>query len=190
MMELTAWPPSAGRPSTSATLRPRRAASSAAETPAMPAPSTQISAPTPARGARARWPAHDAGRGRDLGLVRVHRWSGRCHPTHHTDYSSGRSSLRLTQSRCSGFAGLGRCGRTRSRPGLPRRAKTSTETCPHGGSPRSTLEAPSRRSRSTTRRGTPAGAGSRKRISFAADRTRGRATLRQREGRRAGPSLR
>src|SRR6478672_8204071 len=46
MMELTAWPPSAGRASTRATLRPRRAASSAAETPAMPAPSTQISADT------------------------------------------------------------------------------------------------------------------------------------------------
>ncbi len=46
MIELTAWPPSAGSPSSSATLRPRRAASSAAETPAMPAPSTQISAET------------------------------------------------------------------------------------------------------------------------------------------------
>src|SRR5215510_1809672 len=46
MMELTACPPSAGSESTSATLRPRRAASSAAETPAMPAPSTQISADT------------------------------------------------------------------------------------------------------------------------------------------------
>ena len=37
---------------------------------------------------RARWPAHDAGRGREFGLVRIHRWSGCCHPTHHTDYSS------------------------------------------------------------------------------------------------------
>src|SRR5262245_50755402 len=46
MMELTACPPSAGSESTSATLRPRRAASSAAETPAMPAPSTQMSADT------------------------------------------------------------------------------------------------------------------------------------------------
>src|SRR5262245_45972034 len=46
MIELTSCPPSAGSASTSATLRPRRAASSAAETPAMPAPSTQISADT------------------------------------------------------------------------------------------------------------------------------------------------
>src|SRR5262245_42320244 len=46
MIELTACPPSAGNESTSATLRPRRAASSAAETPEMPAPSTQISADT------------------------------------------------------------------------------------------------------------------------------------------------
>ena len=37
---------------------------------------------------RARWPAHDASRGREFGLVRVHRRSGCCHPTHHTDYSS------------------------------------------------------------------------------------------------------
>src|SRR5260370_13399490 len=46
MIELTACPPSAGSPSTSATLRPSRAASSAADTPAMPAPSTQMSADT------------------------------------------------------------------------------------------------------------------------------------------------
>ena len=46
MIELTAWPPSIGSPSTSATLRPRRAASSAAEMPAIPAPSTQMSADT------------------------------------------------------------------------------------------------------------------------------------------------
>ena len=44
MIELTAWPPSAGSPSTRTTWRPSRAASSAAETPAMPAPSTQMSA--------------------------------------------------------------------------------------------------------------------------------------------------
>src|SRR5215470_7046221 len=44
MIELTACPPSAGSASTSATRRLRRAASSAAETPAMPAPSTQMSA--------------------------------------------------------------------------------------------------------------------------------------------------
>src|SRR5438132_3952332 len=45
-MELTACPPSAGSASTRATLRPRREASRAAEIPAMPAPSTQMSAPT------------------------------------------------------------------------------------------------------------------------------------------------
>ena len=46
MIELTAWPPSTGRPSTSITLRPIRAAVSAAEVPAMPAPTTQTSALT------------------------------------------------------------------------------------------------------------------------------------------------
>src|SRR5687768_9876764 len=44
MMEFTAWPPSAGRPSTSTTFLPSAAASSAAEMPEMPAPTTQISA--------------------------------------------------------------------------------------------------------------------------------------------------
>ncbi len=52
MIELTACPPNAGRASTSATLRPSRAASSAAETPAMPAPSTQISTSSAGK----RWP--------------------------------------------------------------------------------------------------------------------------------------
>src|SRR5690349_431883 len=46
MIELTAWPPSAGRPSMRTTLRPSFAASIAAETPAMPAPTTQMSAST------------------------------------------------------------------------------------------------------------------------------------------------
>ena len=53
MMELTACPPSAGKPSTKTTRRPRAAASSAAETPEMPAPRMQKSAstlrPDPAR---------------------------------------------------------------------------------------------------------------------------------------------
>src|SRR5262245_50915864 len=44
MIEPTAWPPSAGAASTITTRRPRRAASSAADTPAMPAPTTQMSA--------------------------------------------------------------------------------------------------------------------------------------------------
>jgi len=39
-----AWPPSDEAASTITTRRPRRAASSAAETPAIPAPTTQISA--------------------------------------------------------------------------------------------------------------------------------------------------
>ncbi len=43
MIELTIWPPSVGRPSISATRRPSLAASSAAEIPAEPAPTTQIS---------------------------------------------------------------------------------------------------------------------------------------------------
>ena len=46
MIEPTAWPPSAGAPSTSTTVRPSLAASSAADTPAMPAPNTQMSAVT------------------------------------------------------------------------------------------------------------------------------------------------
>src|SRR5436189_641530 len=46
MMELTAWPPSAGSPSTIATRRPNRAACSAAAVPAMPAPTTQMSTAT------------------------------------------------------------------------------------------------------------------------------------------------
>ncbi len=41
-----AWPPSDGAASTITTRRPRRAASSAADTPAMPAPTTQMSAVT------------------------------------------------------------------------------------------------------------------------------------------------
>src|SRR6202008_1206956 len=40
MMELTAWPPRLGWPSTRITFRPRRAASSAAEIPEIPAPTT------------------------------------------------------------------------------------------------------------------------------------------------------
>src|SRR5262245_25099374 len=44
MIEPIAWPPSEGAPSTSTTLRPSFAASSAAETPEIPAPSTQMSA--------------------------------------------------------------------------------------------------------------------------------------------------
>src|SRR6266849_10863230 len=43
MMELTAWPPRLDWPSTRMILRPRRAASSAAEIPEIPAPTTQIS---------------------------------------------------------------------------------------------------------------------------------------------------
>src|SRR5580704_17203831 len=46
MMELTAWPPRVGRPSTRTTLDPNRAASRAAETPEIPAPTTQMSAAT------------------------------------------------------------------------------------------------------------------------------------------------
>src|SRR5262249_34245831 len=46
MIEPIACPPSAGAPSTRTTLRPSRAASSAAETPEIPAPSTQMSAAT------------------------------------------------------------------------------------------------------------------------------------------------
>ena len=46
MIEPMAWPPSDGAPSTSTTLRPSLAASSAAETPEMPAPRTQMSAST------------------------------------------------------------------------------------------------------------------------------------------------
>src|SRR5688500_11816223 len=41
-----AWPPSDGAASTTTTRRPRRAASSAADTPAMPEPTTQVSAVT------------------------------------------------------------------------------------------------------------------------------------------------
>ncbi len=44
MIEFTAWPPSAGKPSIRITWRPKRAASIAAETPEIPAPTTQISA--------------------------------------------------------------------------------------------------------------------------------------------------
>src|SRR5688572_6312939 len=44
MIEFTACPPSAGKPSTSSTFLPSAAASSAAEMPEIPAPSTQISA--------------------------------------------------------------------------------------------------------------------------------------------------
>ena len=44
MIEPIAWPPSAGAASTRTTFRPQRAASSAAETPAIPAPTTQMSA--------------------------------------------------------------------------------------------------------------------------------------------------
>src|SRR5690606_18754802 len=46
MMEFTACPPNAGKLSARMTLRPRAAASSAAETPAIPAPTTQMSAVT------------------------------------------------------------------------------------------------------------------------------------------------
>src|SRR5690349_14338304 len=46
MIELTIWPPSVGSPSTRITLRPSLAASSAAEMPALPAPTTQMSALT------------------------------------------------------------------------------------------------------------------------------------------------
>src|SRR4029079_13941308 len=104
MMELTAWPPSAGRATTRATLRPRRAASGGGgiESGAFAAEGGGLErgGATGDAGAehadigrhphrrRARWPAHDAGRGRELGLVRIHRWSGCYHPTHHTDYSS------------------------------------------------------------------------------------------------------
>src|SRR5262245_3775344 len=44
MIPLTAWPPSRGIPSTRTTERPRRADSIAAETPEIPAPTTQTSA--------------------------------------------------------------------------------------------------------------------------------------------------
>jgi hypothetical protein len=54
MMEFTAWPPSTGKPSTSTTFRPARAAVSAAEVPAMPAPTTQTSAATRQVAASAR----------------------------------------------------------------------------------------------------------------------------------------
>src|SRR4051812_18089909 len=46
MIELTIWPPKVGKPSTSTTLRPSLAASRAAEMPALPAPTTQMSALT------------------------------------------------------------------------------------------------------------------------------------------------
>ena len=46
MIEPTAWPPSAGAASTMTTRRPSCAASSAADTPDMPAPTTQMSAST------------------------------------------------------------------------------------------------------------------------------------------------
>src|ERR1700730_10904623 len=46
MMEFTAGPPRVGRPSTRTTLDPNRAASRAAETPEIPAPTTQMSAAT------------------------------------------------------------------------------------------------------------------------------------------------
>ena len=58
MIEPIAWPPSAGAASTMTTRRPSRAASSAAETPAIPAPTTQMSAVT-VRGVTALRPAHD-----------------------------------------------------------------------------------------------------------------------------------
>ncbi len=60
MIEFTAWPPNAGKPSTSATLRPSRAASSAADRPAMPAPTTQISTSSVRVGALGLVAAHDA----------------------------------------------------------------------------------------------------------------------------------
>src|ERR1700684_4507630 len=45
MIELTAWPPSVGNPSTRMTLRPARAASIAAEIPDAPEPTTHKSQP-------------------------------------------------------------------------------------------------------------------------------------------------
>src|SRR3954464_11187364 len=68
MMELTAWPPSAGRASTRATLRPTPAAATAAEPAETPAPSTQISAETRAGPA-------PAGRRTMRVAVGVLRWS-------------------------------------------------------------------------------------------------------------------
>src|SRR5262245_49992855 len=46
MIELTAWPPSCGSPSTSATLRPSPAAASAADVPVALEPTMQISTST------------------------------------------------------------------------------------------------------------------------------------------------
>ena len=53
MIELTAWPPRVGRPSTRITLRPARAASIAADTPEAPDPTTQMSQPRSSTGAAA-----------------------------------------------------------------------------------------------------------------------------------------